>query len=158
MNKIAKIKERIPWHGKIKIIARHKDGTEEVTELENIITDAGKNLLRGFLDGTVTDGAIKYVALGASSTTPAAGDTQLGDERFRKQVTKQETGSAGVLDTTVYIAPYEANDFIIEEIGWFAGANATETANSGVMIARVLYSRAKTELESLQIVRTDTIG
>jgi len=151
------MKERIPWRGKIRVISIFKDGTKQIDELENLITDAGKNLLRNFLDGTVTDGAIKYVAFGSDNTVPASGDTKLGNEFFRKQVTKQETGAAGELTTTVYIAPYEANQQI-EEIGWFAGAEATSTKDSGVLIARVLYSKNKTELESLQIERTDTIG
>jgi len=151
------MKERIPWRGKIRVISIFRDGTKQVDELENLITDAGKNLLRDVLDGTVTDGEIKYVALGDNNTVPASSDTKLGNEFFRKQVTKQETGATGELTTTVYIAPYEANQQI-EEIGWFAGAEATSTKDSGVLIARVLYSKNKTELESLQIERTDTIG
>jgi len=151
------MRERIPWRGRIRVISILRDGTRQVDELENLITDVGKNLLRDVLNGTVTDGTIKYVALGSNNTAPAGGDTKLGNEFFRKQVTKQETGVTGKLITTVFIAPYEANQQI-EEIGWFAGTGATSTKDSGVLIARVLYSKSKTELESLQIERTDSIG
>ncbi len=154
---MANFVERIPWHGWVKVIARYRDGRVEVDEFPNLITNAGKNLLRDVLDGTVTDGAIKYLAIGTSSTAPAATDTKLGAEVFRKQITKQEVGAAGVLTTTTYVAPYEAN-VSIQELGWFAGASATSAKDSGILVARVLYARAKTELESLEIVRTDTIG
>lgn len=144
------------WSGRIRVTARYRDGSVDVDEFDNLITDAGRDLLRdALLAGTNAD--IVYVALGASTQTPAATDTSLIDERFRKVVTKQERNGTGSVITTVYVAPAEANDFIIEEIGWFAGSDATDATNSGVMIARVLYSRDKTDLESLQIDRTDTL-
>lgn len=122
-----------------------------------MLTDAGLNLLAQALrDGS--DIEIKYIALGAGSTEPAAGDTKLEDERFRKAVTKQEAGGTGESKTITYIAPFEANDFEIQEIGAFAGVGATSTPGSGVLIARALYNRQKTELESLQITRSDLFG
>lgn len=151
------IAELMLWKGKVRIIVTGPDGRREEVLLDNLITDAGKNLLRDALMTGTTDCEIRYVALGSSNAAPAAGQTQLGAEFFRKQVTKQEAGGAGVLTTTVYIAPYEANQQI-EEIGWFAGPGATGAANSGIMVARVLYSRLKNQLESLEIQRTDTIS
>lgn len=148
------------WTGRFRIVrydlAGRRLGADEVP---NLISDGGLNYVRDLLDGTIgsTDTAIKYIALGSSNVAPAPGQTQLGNEVFRKAVTKQEALGTGQLRTVVYIAPYEANQQI-EEIGIFAGPDATEAANSGVMIARVLYSRLKTNLESWQIERTDTIG
>lgn len=154
-----KITEFIGRQGKVKIIVLNLDGSiKEVIELENKITDVGLNMQRDALKGAVTDLEIKYLGIGSSSTPPAAGDTALGGEFFRKQITKQEDGAVGVLVSTTYIAPYEANTPKIEELGWFAGVNATATKDSGILVARVLYSRQKTSLESLQIERTDTIS
>ncbi|AFK87412.1 MULTISPECIES: hypothetical protein [Thermoanaerobacterium] len=144
------------------------DGTFQITietpykrktiSLHNMITDAGLNYMRDLLDGTVNPPtSIQYIALGTSNTPVSASDTKLGNEVFRKAVTKQETPGTGQVQTTCYIAPYEAN-VDIEEIGVFAGPEATDAKDSGVMIARVLWSHTKNELESLQIVRTDTIG
>lgn len=90
------------------------------------------------------------------STTPAVGDTTLHNETFRKAVTQQSAPSAGQAQTTLYLAPQDANS-VIAEIGWFAGVSATATANSGAMVARVLYNHQHTNLESIQVQRVDTL-
>lgn len=150
------------WLGKWEIVAHDKNGKELWREeiKPNLITDAGLNMIRDMLMGSVTDGEIKYVALGNDATAPAEAQTQLVAEQFRKQVTFQaaDGATAGKLYTELYIADTEANGFKTGEIGWFAGAAAAGTANTGIMIARVLYSRQKTNLESWTIRRTDTIA
>lgn len=154
------IAERLVWSGRISVVRFDLAGREiGRDDIPNLITDVGLNYLRDILDGTIgsSDTAIKYIAPGTSNTAPANGQTQLGNEVFRKAVTKQETPATGQLKTTVYIAPYEANQQI-EEIGVFAGPNATASANTGVMIARVLYSRLKTNLESWNVERIDTLA
>lgn len=151
------VAERIPWHGRIRVTIRYRDGRVEVEEFDNLITDAGRNLLRDALDGTVADCAIKYLAWGDGTAAPTAGDVALGHELGRKAVTKQQVGAAGQITTTVYLAPFEAN-VQIQELGWFAGAGATAAAVSGVLVARVLYVKNKTDLESIQVDRVDTIG
>src|SRR5690349_1511255 len=65
------------WHGRIKVIITYADGSTETEEFDNLITDAGHNLMRDVLRGTVTDGKIKYMAVGTSSTAAAAGQTAL---------------------------------------------------------------------------------
>ena len=152
-----KISETASWKGRVRVIARHRDGTVTVEEFDNLITDAGLNLLRDLLEGVVTDGQIKYLAWGNDATAPSAGETELRSERGRKAVTSRTAGAAGVLTTLTYVAPYEAVEQI-EELGWFAGDTATSAAGSGIMVARVLYSRLKTDLESIQVDREDTIG
>ncbi|MGE5589194.1 MAG: hypothetical protein ACM3ZA_00985 [Bacillota bacterium] len=151
------VAEHIPWHGRIRVTTRYRSGRVDVEEFDNLITDAGRNLLRDALDGTVSDCAIKYMAWGDGNVAPAAGDVALGNELGRKAVTKQQVGGAGQLTTTVYLAPFEANGQI-QELGWFAGAGATAAVGSGVLVARVLYAKLKTDLESIQIDRVDTIG
>lgn len=140
---------RYRWRGQVRVIARGVDGRVSVWEGPNQITDAGRAKLAAALRGEPVE--ITHVALGADNTPPSPGDVALGDERFRKPVTAQSAGpGVGQTVTTVYIAPGEANGFPIEEIGWFTA--------DGTLIARVLYSREKTALESLQIDRTDTIS
>lgn len=142
-----------PWKSNVVITTRYLDGRVEVERFHNLITTAGRNLLRlGFRGDDVK---IKYLGLGSGTTAPAIGQTALVTEQFRKAVTAYSTPATGSLKTTTYIAPSEANTFTIQEIGWFAGAGATSAASSGVMIARVLYTRTKTNLESIQVDRTD---
>lgn len=145
------------WEGTFQIVIETPTRRKTI-QLKNFITDTGLNYIRDLLDGSINPPTeIRYIAFGSSNTTPVASDTKLGNEFFRKQVTKQELPGTGQVASTVYIAPYEANQQI-EEIGVFAGPDATAAKDSGVLIARVLWSHLKTELESLQIVRTDTIS
>jgi len=145
------------WEGTFEIVITTPTRRKTIS-LKNFITDAGLNYIRDLLDGSINPPTeIRYIALGSSNTPPTASDVKLGNEFFRKQVTKQELPGTGQVASTVYIAPYEANQQI-EEIGVFAGPDASEAKDSGILIARVLWSHRKTELESLQIVRTDTIS
>ena len=147
----------ILWSGTFQIVITTPTKRRTV-QLKNLITDAGLNYIRDLLDGSINPPTqIQYVALGSSNTPASASDVKLVSEFFRKPVTKQELPGTGQVASTVYIAPYEANQQI-EEIGVFAGPTATAQKDSGVLIARVLWSHLKTELESLQIVRTDTIS
>ncbi len=147
----------ILWSGTFEIIITTPTKRRTV-QLRNLITDAGLNYIRDLLDGSINPPTqIQYVALGSSNTPASATDVKLGAEFFRKLVTKQEIPGTGQVSSTCYVAPYEANQQI-EEIGVFAGPSATSAKDSGVLIARVLWSHLKTELESLQIVRTDTIS
>lgn len=153
-------KALLGWLGKWEMIIRDRAGNiiERTGLRPNLITDAGLNMFRDLLSGAITDGEIKYVALGSGSTAPANDQTQLVAEEFRKLVTSQTNqAAAGELETILFVADSEANTFTTEEIGWFAGAAASATANTGIMIARVLYSRAKTNMESWTIRRLDKV-
>lgn len=149
----------LSWQGDVNIKALDKDGNVlQEDKLKNLITSAGKNLLAESLRNASLDAEIKYIAIGSDNTAPSSGDTTLGNETFRKAVTSQTAGgSVGVTITNLYVAPEEAVG-TIEEIGFFSGSSATATTNSGTLFARVLYSRTKTAVESIQIERTDTIG
>lgn len=152
------LKELFGWTGVITVICRDLDGNEtERHTFKNLITNKGKELMAKSLADSGLDTEIKYIALGDSTVAASVTDTGLGNERFRKAVTKQEYQGSNAMLTTVYIAPYEAN-FGIQEIGWYAGASASGTAGSGTLVARVLYSRTKTSTESIQFDRTDTFS
>lgn len=114
------------------------------------LTDAGRNLLRDARRGLTSDINIKYVAVGTSGTAPSASDTQLGAEAFRKPMTASANGaSAGEGVFTLSLSPQDTVGTVIAEVGWFAGASATGVANSGVLVARGLYSHTKTNNESI---------
>jgi len=145
------------WHTNVKVTVFDLDGNIiDVQEFHNLITTVGLGMVVDFLDGGIADGEIKRMALGSNAAAPALTDTQLGTETFRKAMTTQTQPTTTSLLSTVYIAPDE-NAVQIEEIGWFAGVNADDTPNNGIMVSRVLYSRLKTTLESILVERTDTI-
>lgn len=115
-------------------------------------TDAGKNLLRDSNSGAAND-KVYYVALGTDATAPSGGDTKLHAEAFRKAITSYANGSTGVLTAQIYIEPTEAVGITVAEVGIFGGSSASSVANSGVLLARGLYSPAhpKTATESMVI-------
>lgn len=127
----------------------------DVVETHNMIMNVGLNMIRDVLRGAVTDGKIKILAWGTDATAEAAGQSNLVAESGRKAVTQQTAGTTGRVLTTTYIAPNDGVGITIRELGWFAGAAATATANSGIMVARLLYTKVKTNLESIQVDRTD---
>lgn len=145
------------WNGSFDIYIKQNDDWILDKTIKNTIMDNGLNLLRDFLRGTVTDGQIKYIAVGTSSASISTSDTQLGAEVFRKAVYSKTATTTGALQTIAILTEAEAI-YNIQEIGVFAGSTASTASNSGIMISRVLYSRNKTNLESIQIQRTDTIA
>ena len=155
------MKETSNWLGQWELEIRENGDLKEIVPLtHNLITDAGLNMFRDALKGDVTDCEIKYVTLGSGTTAPANDQTTLVAEEFRKVVTSQNVDpiTAGKLYTELYVADTEGNSFKTEEIGWFAGVGATATVNTGIMIARILYSRQKSAVESWTIRRTDQIS
>ena len=144
------------WSGKFIVKIKNKSDTE-VIEINNVITNAGLNLLRNFLAGEVSDGQLKYLAVGTSSASVNFTDTQLGAELFRTEFVDQNITSTGVLNSNTILLENEAVGQI-EEVGIFAGSTASSATNSGIMISRILFSRDKTNLESIQFQRVDTIG
>lgn len=146
----------LTWRGDITVTVTGPSGLE-VVNFPNLITDAGLDHLAAALGGDDV-GEITYVALGSSATAPTAGDTDLGAEEYRKAVTSHSAGLTGIMDTIVVVPAPDATGFTIREIGWFGGSAASISSGSGTLIARVLYERTKTTLESIQIDRTDTLG
>lgn len=115
------------------------------------ITNGGVGLFRDSADGK-SNPLISYVALGTENTAPAAGDTKLGNEAFRKKITSFTNGSLpGEILVNIYIAPTDAVGINIAEIGIFGGSGATSSANTGVLVAHGLYNHAnKSSIESIQ--------
>jgi hypothetical protein len=149
-------KGQIGLKGNVKIIVHKPDGSQECIELANTYTKGWLNAIRNsWKNAGLADLQIKYMAWGSSNTAESASHTKLIAEFGRKQITSQAEGLDGELVTTVYVSPEEGTETTIRELGWFGGEDATGTKDSGIMVARVRYSRTKTNLESLDIVRTD---
>lgn len=149
--------EKNGWNGKFDIFIKSGDEWQHDKTIYNMITDIGLNFFRDALRGTITNAEITYIAVGTGSTAVSASDTQLANEIFRKPVYSKSAIGTGALQTIGILTEAEAVANI-QEIGIFAGTTASAVVNSGAMISRILYSRNKTNLESIQIQRTDTIS
>jgi len=112
-------------------------------------------MMRDVLRGTVLDGKIKYLAWGSSASAIVLTDGNLVAEYGRKVITQQSVSTTGRVLTTTYVSPNDAAGTTIRELGWFAGVAATMTANTGILVAKILYTKIKTNLESIQVDRTD---
>lgn len=153
------LNERHGWHGRIRVTGRDKAGRVLfVDEFDNLLTNVGLDVLSSALGSAVAGHAqIKYLAWGTGTTAPNVADTVLDTEVGRQTITDATDGATGEWVTTTYLAPATAVVHI-KELGWFAGPSATGTVDTGVLLARVLYDRDKSNVESLQIERTDTLA
>ena len=149
--------EILGWLGEYEITIRHRDGREERQTVKNRITNAGLNLLRDALLGVASDCKIKYLAFGTYAAALNDADTKLGAEGFRTPFVTINAGGTGVVQSAALLLDSEGV-MQIREIGVFAGSDASAAPNTGVMISRILWTRDKTNLESIQFSRTDTIG
>ena len=151
------IRAHLGWQGLVDVSVYRDGQLVDRVEIRNLITNAGLNLLRDAMKGDVGDTQVKYLAWGDDATAPTTSDIALGNEEGRRQITSRTATSIGVLSQTTIIASTEGNNQI-EELGFFAGVGATITTDSGVLLARVLYSHLKTNQESIQVDRTDTLA
>jgi len=151
-------RSKLKWEAIVEITVFDLSGNVTgYTRFRNAIHNVGLNMVRDLLEGDIADGEIKYLAVGDSSAAIDVTDTTLTNETSRKQVTTKTAGATGILVTETYLAPADAVG-AIEELGWFAGVDADADKDHGIMISRVLYSRVKTNLESIMVKRTDTIS
>lgn len=136
-----KIKLKARW----KLTAYHR-GTKKVAKVlegENVICTVGKQLVGDMLiDESGYDTGLTYCALGASSTTPTVGDTQLGDEgggeAMRKTITSKSRSGNEITLSAFFTAAQST--LAIEEAGIFGHSTAGAAENSGVLFAHWLSS------------------
>jgi len=129
----------------------------EIVEFDNKIKTVALSMLRDALRGSVTDCQIKYMATGDDGTAPIAGAPNvLGNEVFRKVITSTSLPAVNQLKTITYLAPPDSIGWI-RELGWFCGATATGVVDTGIMLGHVLYSRNKSDIESINVERVDTL-
>lgn len=120
-----------------------------------MITNGALNLIRNKLYGDTVDAEINYLAIGDDNTAVTGAETTLINEIKRVAVSSRAKPSDYNLQTIFDLLDSDGA-LTIREIGTFAGG--TSTPDSGTLISRILYTRDKTSLESIQFNRTDTIG
>lgn len=124
---------------------------------KNLVVTAAKNSIADALRGNVANnkGQITYCAVGTSNTAPAAGNTQLVAEIYRKQVSvRTSTGNVATFKT--FYNQNEANG-TLREAGLFGDA-ATALVNSGTLFCRTLINRTKSSNDTLTLTWAVTIG
>lgn len=130
--------------GRWRLTAYYK-GTKiiaKVLEGKNVICTVGKQFLGDVLIGVeTTDTELTYCALGASSTTPVVGDTQLTDEgggsAMRNVITSRSRSGNEITLSTFFTAAQST--LAILEAAIF-GKDASGVENSGTIFAHWLSS------------------
>lgn len=157
------MKEQATFKGFYRFQGYDKDTGELVIDtkwLKNVLTNINRQYRQAMLDGTfisqgfdARDLEIKYFALGDGATPATPNDTQLVNERVRRPVTRISTSGSDTSSITVF-QPDQAN-FRIREVGIFAGPAADETANSGILLSRIVVDFTKNSNIVLNINRID---
>jgi len=148
----------------VRITVRENGKITEQVVLKNTITNLLFNLYRDALAGdwgNILDAKIKHIAIGDGTTAPTVTDTTLDNEVFRVALTDEDATVTAQYTTVFYLAPDEAVG-AIEELGWYAGTGSNDWGggagkDTGTLIARVLWSHTKTNVESIQFERIDSI-
>ena len=113
----------------------------------NLVVLDGRDLICSRLVGS-TAGALDYLAAGTGSTAVASGDSALGTEVYRDQITKTTLyAGQGKLQAKHYIGTTYANGNTITEAGLF------NASSGGTMAARVVHD-AITKTSSVAITYT----
>ena len=140
----------------------HDSGIYEISvngrspiRIKNMITNAGLAAMAKAAAG-LGSMRIKYLAIGSSSTAVSASQIKLVAETARFPVAAGS--SSGAVATTVFNILSGEGIGQIEELGIFVGDDATNEADSGTLLSRVLWSHDKSSSEEITITRTDTFG
>jgi hypothetical protein len=139
------------------LIQSIKDGKVIKEELLfNRITDAGLNEWADALVGTASDIEIKFLALGTDDTAIQDTDIQLYAEVIRIADTALAKVSIGQSQAEFTLLDSEALVHI-KEIGIFCGTGATGSANTGLMLSRILWDSDRTSgATEVKFIRIDT--
>lgn len=140
-------------------VFRDKNGSiVHKEERHNLVPDVGLESIASRLSGTdspTTIGTITYCALGTGTNAPAAGNTTLQTEVFRKQVSVRSYSSKTTRLRTFFNT--DEGNASLKECGLF-GDDATTTTDSGTLYARTNIDKVKTDAETLTLDWTITVA
>jgi len=125
-----------------------RDGKlKEERIVPNIVTTVGKQLVLNLLGRKTAITGLEVIGIGTDSTTEVVGNTTLGTEVTRENITYTSTITGSGVAMT-FSAFFEADDpgvtYDIAEVGMF-GNGATLTANSGTLFSRKTFTAVEKE-------------
>jgi len=144
--------------GKIKLDFHNVVTDEhEIIFVDNLVTTVGKESIADHLKGTTSNnkGIITYCALGTDDTAPALGDTALGTEIERKEISVRSV-SNNIASFQTFFTTSEAIGSL-KEAGLF-GDDASDTADSGTLFCHAAIDREKSSNDTLTLTWTVAIG
>lgn len=136
--------------GNVQIQLFNKDGSvKDSREIRNLVVNTGKEFIAARMVGTPTE--MSHMAIGASSTAAAAGNTALGAELGRAALSSDT--SVGAVVTYVASFPAGTGTGAVVEAGIF------NAASSGTMLCRTVFSVVNKGVDdSMSITWTITVS
>jgi hypothetical protein len=106
----------------------------------NLITNAGRALISGLINGSGTPAAATYVAVGTGTNAAAAGDTTLQTESASAGLSRA-VGTASLVTTTVTNDTAQVTKtFTVTGTVAVTEAGLLNAASSGTLLARQVFS------------------
>lgn len=125
------INENIKVTGNVSIKVFDEQGNiKEEREIKNLVVTTGKGFIAARMIGTPT--AMSHMAVGSSSTAPAAADTGLGGELGRVALTSSNVSGAVV----TYVASFAAG----VGTGAVVEAGLFNASSGGTMLCRTTFA------------------
>lgn len=124
--------EALKATGALRVVLTGPDGKiKEEHEFKNLVVTTGKNFVASRIVGTAAN-VMSHMAIGADSTTPAAGNTALGSELGRVAL-----GSSNASDNVVtYTATFPAGT----GTGAVVEAGILNASSAGTMLCRTTFA------------------
>lgn len=140
------IKDDLSLKGKLTIAVNG----QTVREVPNLVVTAGKEFVASRMAGVSSD-EMSHMAIGTSSTSPAAADITLGTEAARVSLTSTTVTNANV----VYVATFAAGT----GTGAIVEAGLFNAASGGDMLCRTTFAVVnKGANDSITITWTVTVS
>ncbi len=138
--------------GHLRVEVFGPDGeSKDFRELSNLVVTTGRDAIIERLDSSPATSQPTHMAIGTSSTAPAAGNTALGAEIDRNALTSN-TASGGVLTMVGNWAAGDGTNSAIAEAG------VLNAASSGTLYSRATFTAInKGANDTLQITWTYTL-
>lgn len=142
---------------------RHYNGKGsliDVITVPNLIVTTGLYHIASRMSNTGTAGQMTHMALGASSTTPALGDTALGSQLLNRKALTIAGGSVSN-NTITYAATFLAGEATggVVEAGIFNSASGVLTGLTNAMLCRTVFPIInKGALDSLAVTWVVTVS
>jgi hypothetical protein len=126
--------EKCSMKGAMTLVCEHADGTKTVVHKDNLIVDAGFDFICASLGNSGSrPNVVSHIAIGTSTTAPAAGQTALVAELDRNAATYAHTNGTKVFTMQATWAAGDGTGAITE-------AGVFNAAAAGTMLDRVTFS------------------
>jgi len=120
-------------------------------DISNLITNAGRALISGLINGSGTPAAATYVAVGTGTTAAAAGNTTLETETAASGLTRA-AGTVSLVTTTITNDTAQVTKtFAITGTVAVTEAGLLNASSNGTLLCRQVFS-------AVNVVNTDSLA